>query len=721
MSQQRISLIEAGAGTAKTTTLALRVGEALARGLAPEEILIWVFTDEAAAVFKERLRALGVAKHLVRRLRIDTVERFAQSVWSELETREVPVYGSLAELQAPILQALEQCSVRYGERYPYLEIRSHAAALSQFFMTQLRLKLRLSLLDEEASLSPEERAELLQVPLSEYLWTLSYERVRLSAFGEALFRGPFDASYDLARELSLYPDRAQWLPCFKLIIVDELHDMNATAFAILRALLQVEHAYLVAAGDSDQVIYSHMGADKRYLHEHFQMFFAEVSRYQLGRSYRYGPWLALSMGVFKHKKIESGLARETPIELCFYEQNQQSEQLLRAVIARGGKEKDKAGQCAVIMRAQHQSVLLENALLMEQVPYQCVGFVPYLKRDEILFIRGLLVIALQSFNDLSARTLEGMVRALSIFGEAQLGLDEIAKVQQEIVQEPTILRYFYEVRLLEYSSEASGRRNRAAIELIQSFGADAPAAPMLDALYACLDIQALARRIYLETEQAQIITESILGLRHFAQQQKCTIMQLHQWLTQADSLAEHGAFYVPEGHRGQRSAGRVTLLCAAQAKGTEFDHVFVPFLAQGEFPRVQQPSINEENLFYVACTRAKQSLTLFMPKEVHLRSPFVERMHITEVQAAAQQHLYWMAQRQERLQRAARAPQAQGQIERTKERSAPVSQRIYLQVPYVEKDEAKALGARWDPQRRLWYVPAGVAAAPLLQRWPRSH
>jgi hypothetical protein len=30
---------------------------------------------------------------------------------------------------------------------------------------------------------------------------------------------------------------------------------------------------------------------------------------------------------------------------------------------------------------------------------------------------------------------------------------------------------------------------------------------------------------------------------------------------------------------------------------------------------------------------------------------------------------------------------------------------LYLNVPYYEKDQAKALGARWDPRRRQWYVP----------------
>ena len=31
--------------------------------------------------------------------------------------------------------------------------------------------------------------------------------------------------------------------------------------------------------------------------------------------------------------------------------------------------------------------------------------------------------------------------------------------------------------------------------------------------------------------------------------------------------------------------------------------------------------------------------------------------------------------------------------------------RFYLTVPFAQKDEAKGLGAKWDPARKLWYVP----------------
>lgn len=40
---------------------------------------------------------------------------------------------------------------------------------------------------------------------------------------------------------------------------------------------------------------------------------------------------------------------------------------------------------------------------------------------------------------------------------------------------------------------------------------------------------------------------------------------------------------------------------------------------------------------------------------------------------------------------------------------------VFLTVPYAEKDAAKSLGARWNPTRRRWYVPDGVATEPFAK------
>jgi hypothetical protein len=41
---------------------------------------------------------------------------------------------------------------------------------------------------------------------------------------------------------------------------------------------------------------------------------------------------------------------------------------------------------------------------------------------------------------------------------------------------------------------------------------------------------------------------------------------------------------------------------------------------------------------------------------------------------------------------------------------------MFLNVPYAEKDQARELGARWNPTRKRWYVPDGVATEPFA-RW----
>lgn len=39
-----------------------------------------------------------------------------------------------------------------------------------------------------------------------------------------------------------------------------------------------------------------------------------------------------------------------------------------------------------------------------------------------------------------------------------------------------------------------------------------------------------------------------------------------------------------------------------------------------------------------------------------------------------------------------------------------------LNVPYDQKDDAKALGARWDTELKKWYVPDGLDVE-AFSRW----
>ncbi|WP_347986969.1 DUF5710 domain-containing protein [Methylomonas sp. AM2-LC] len=44
------------------------------------------------------------------------------------------------------------------------------------------------------------------------------------------------------------------------------------------------------------------------------------------------------------------------------------------------------------------------------------------------------------------------------------------------------------------------------------------------------------------------------------------------------------------------------------------------------------------------------------------------------------------------------------------------STKLYLKVPYTEKDAAKTLGAKWDANQKKWYVPEKLDIS-LFSKW----
>ena len=41
---------------------------------------------------------------------------------------------------------------------------------------------------------------------------------------------------------------------------------------------------------------------------------------------------------------------------------------------------------------------------------------------------------------------------------------------------------------------------------------------------------------------------------------------------------------------------------------------------------------------------------------------------------------------------------------------------LYLDCPFSEKDECKALGGKWDPEKKKWYIPDGIEAS-NFKKW----
>lgn len=693
LSQNRVTLVDANAGAAKTTTLALRIGEALARKLPPEQILALTFTPEARDVMRQRLLDVGVPATLAERIDILTFEDFSARQLDAIDGDGLRTCTEPRQLKQLALAAMDRVGERYAGRLDSLELHTHSIAVSQFLEAQLTLKATMALDADVEFMDVEEAAEQLGVPVADYLTTLEYEALRLDGGAGALLRGPFDATYDLACNLVGGARLAEQFPDYRLVLCDELHDLNEAAFRILEALIDRPQCYFVGAGDRDQVIYAKLGASDAYLNQRFAAQFPKLARHPLTFSYRHGPHLAYAMAAFKDKPVESNLALRTEISQPHYDDAAHCARQVVEAVKRWKADGHALDGCAILIRDRHQSVAIENALIEADIDYRTPAMAGYLQRDEILFLRGMLAIALRDFRAVKSEQVRGaVVDALVAFSEMAFTARRIDHFKTQIAKSPDLLG---ELFLIEdehrdgveptWRDVASVTTKRAVIDAIAwlaTLDPATPAAQVLTELCERVQLVAAARRIFVRPYDAGVVNKSVDGLLAWAAASGLGLADFWAAMNAREAFV-----------RRKRAPKAVLIECVANAKGKEFDHVILPYLQADEFPHPQQPRRDEENLFYVAATRARLKLTLLSPSDNGARSPFLARLRLPQCSTAADTAI---TRNQEQQAAAAAAPG-----------------RHYLSASYQEKDAVKALGAQFDMARRAWYVERGTDLTPF--------
>lgn len=692
LAQNKVVLVDANAGAAKTTTLAIRIGEALARKLAPEQILALTFTPEARDVMRQRLIDVGVPPALVSRLAVLTFEDFAARQLDAIDGDGVRQCTEARQLKEYALAAIDRVSERYAGRLDGLELNTHSIALSQFLDVQLGLKATMALAGDLEYMGIEEIAELLGVPLADYLTTVEYETLRLDGGAGAVFRGPFDATYDLACNLDGGARLAEHFPDYRLVLCDELHDLNEAAFRILDALISRPQCFFVGAGDKDQVIHARLGASEEYLNRRFAERYPKLTRYPLTYSYRHGPHLAYAMAEFKHKAVESSLPLHTQIRQAHYAGAADCAQQAVAAVRQWKADGHAFDGCAILIRDRHQSMAIENALIEADIDYRTPPMAGYLQRDEMLFLRGMLAIALKDFAAVKSEQVRGaIVDAMVAFSEMKFSAPRMDNFKAQIGKDPALLGELFMIEDEQrdgeeptYRDVASQATKKAVIDAIAWLSAVDPAtqaADVLTQLCECVNLVATARRIFVRPYDAGVVNKSVAGL-------------LESAAASGQSLGEFwSAMNAREAFiRRKRERKAVLIECVANAKGKEFEHVILPFLQAGEFPHPLQPKRDEENLFYVGATRARARLTLLSPADPAQRSSFIGNMRLQQSGAAAE-----------------------AAMARNHAQPAAAPSRVYLTATFHEKDHVKALGAQFDIARRAWYVEAGRDMAPFAQ------
>jgi DNA helicase II / ATP-dependent DNA helicase PcrA len=275
---------------------------------------------------------------------------------------------------------------------------------------------------------------------------------------------------------------------------------------------------------------------------------------------------------------------------------------------------EPAREIATFYRTNAQSRALEDVLVREGVPYQIVGGVRFYERAEIKDAMAYFAVV---SNPADAVGLERIINV----PKRGLGNTSVAKLQDHARRE--------EITLYEALSEApaaglSGKAAKACADLRDLFEGWRVAArevPPAELIGAVLDESGYRGELRNEnTIESESRLENLEELINAAREYERVEPE-----PTLDGFLQEQALY-SEQDSVTSEGGRVTLMTLHNAKGLEFDHVFVVGMEEGTFPHAR--SLDEQNLeeerrlAYVGITRARKTLTLTHAK---LRSNWGER------------------------------------------------------------------------------------------------
>jgi DNA helicase-2/ATP-dependent DNA helicase PcrA len=616
ISPARLAIVEANAGASKTTVLALRMAEAWTRHTHPDNILALTYTAAASTALKAALRKIGVPAAVVAQFRIETFESFCTEVLEEIEGGAVPVLAEAEELSPFIWEAVdwvaEHPDARWRSELLMPTVGDHGMTDAFLRQSEVLKGTMADVLERDEQLVSPDYAAAIGVEYTQLKIYLAFEKIRRANPERPAFRSPFDATYDLAcllHEGEAVKHYDAWPKTLRVLVVDEMHDMNQAMFTVLQALLATNRAFFCGVGDVDQVIHKSAGADARFMRSELAAQSThKVEVYPLTHSFRFSAALAQIAGRIANKPYASMAPHGTEVEIARYEDSADcARRVVQAALAWKSQPKAKMADFAVLLRHAHQSVEIENALIEAGIAYTTQGFDSYVMRPEVLFVRGLLAVATDDLRSVAdEKTRKEVMRALAFFSGSRIEVegrehesqhDLLNDAARSVADNPLFLTSFFENQILRNAEPLTKKRLAAAVQVARSHVGPG----LLDALLAALQIKAMVNQV-LVSQQRRLEAASNL-----------------EWLARAaEKFVSPALFFqhlnaAERKQRDNRHAKSASLLIAsiASVKGLEFDNVQLPYLAQGEFPEPHGDFQEELNTLYVGLTRARRSLTVY--------------------------------------------------------------------------------------------------------------
>lgn len=620
-------LIPANAGAAKTTTLALCIGQALNSGVAPHRIRSLTYTKPAREAMHKALVKMAVPAMARKALEVQTFDEFSAEMLLSIEKRKVAFMATHEDVAPYVREAARR-----------LQTGIDSEGIERFLTVSRRLKGTLAW--DKAAWNGEglieQFADEIGIESSQLKLFQAYEDIRYpkrDGVDLPKFRWEFDATYDLARILA-DPDPntylnevLDWPLNLDLLLVDEMHDLNASMFEIVRRLLDSNpQAHFRGVGDVDQVIHGTAGAEQRFMDRDIDLGQRHVRVFPLTASHRFGRRIAAAAGHLAEKKYASAAQHESNLVCRMYpDQNGRGceELILNAVTEWKSSAGGNISDVAILLRHPWQSVAVENALVRAGMSYSTRGFTRYLLQPEVLVVRALLAVAAGDYQQLqSEETIVALMRAVVFFCGVTLGHEvsenetqgeRLQSAIRHVTRDRESLHPFIEFQVLARAEPALGRRMRAAIAVAEDRHSEIG---WFDQFLDALDVHSWVGRVFVERQRRADALAYFDGLKTAARSYRSPKDFF-------DSLGENENA-LKATFNEQKLAARaatlrrntLTLARIEDVKGLEYDHVVMPYLEQGQFPAALSASKREErNLFYVGITRARKQLTLLGPSD----------------------------------------------------------------------------------------------------------
>jgi len=583
-------LVIAGAGSGKTRVLTYRVAHLLsACGVKPNEILAITFTNKAAEEMRTRLENL--------------LGNVARAIWiltfhaacGRILRREAPRLGYKSSFtiydQADQVRLVKQCLEdleRDPKRFVPRGIHSQISNAKN------------QLVDPDEYLS---RVSSFYDQTVAEVYALYQKRLFASNAVD------FDDMLMLTvRVLERFPEaHAHWQKAFRYVMVDEYQDTNHAQYRLLQ-LLAGKHRNLMVVGDPDQSIYAFRGADIRNILE-FERDFKDTRTVALEQNYRSTNTILnaannviVNNSERKEKNLWSELGEGRPVHVIETEDEHAEARFVAAEIAALVEEGYSADEVAVFYRTNAQSRVLEDVLVRQGIAYQVIGGPRFYERAEIKDLIAYLQVLDNPFDAVSLSRIANRPRR-------GIGDTTLQKLQQYADAHGISL-----FEALAYPEEAGvGAAPLKAVSafrtLLVSLQAQAQDLKVPDLIEAVLDRSGYVAALEAErTIEAQGRLENLQELVGVGQE----YIQQSQEPSLSGFLQEISLYSDQDAIRGEQSL--VTLMTIHNAKGLEFQAVFLIGMEEGIFPHVrsiEEQGVEEERrLAYVGMTRARERLTL---------------------------------------------------------------------------------------------------------------